>query len=64
MPSGVGSGNPHQYSCLGTYGQRSLAGYSPWGRKESDVTEHSIHIKNSNIFVITLLISSVSSIKD
>ena len=21
-------------------GQRSLAGYSPWGRKESDVTEH------------------------
>ena len=23
-----------------SYGQRSLAGYSPWGRKESDVTEH------------------------
>ena len=21
-------------------GQRSLAGYSPWGRKEQDVTEH------------------------
>ena len=21
------------------YGQRSLAGYSPWGRKESDTTE-------------------------
>jgi len=21
------------------YGQRSLAGYSPWGHKESDVTE-------------------------
>ena len=22
-----------------TYGQRSLVGYSPWGRKESDMTE-------------------------
>ena len=32
--------NPLQYSCLGKYhGERSLAGYSPWGRKESDMTE-------------------------
>ena len=23
-----------------SYGQRSLAGYSPRGRKESDITEH------------------------
>ena len=23
-----------------SHGQRSLAGYSPWGRKESDTTEH------------------------
>ena len=22
------------------HGQRSLAGYSPWGHKESDMTEH------------------------
>ena len=22
------------------HGQRSLAGYSPWGQKESDMTEH------------------------
>ena len=29
---GVGNGNPLQYSCLGKFrGQRSLAGYSPWG---------------------------------
>ena len=29
-----------QYSCLeNPHGQRSLAGYSPWGRKESDTTE-------------------------
>ena len=33
-------GNPLQYSCLeNPYGQRSLVGYSPWGRKESDTTE-------------------------
>ena len=33
-------GNPLQYSCLDNpHGQRSLAGYSPWGHKESDTTE-------------------------
>ena len=32
--SGEGNGNPLQYSCLeNPHGQRSLAGYSPWGRK-------------------------------
>ena len=35
-----GHGNPLQYSCLeNPHGQRSLAGYSPWGCKESDMTE-------------------------
>ena len=34
-----GNGYPLQYSCLGNpHGQRSLVGYSPWGRKESDMT--------------------------
>ena len=38
---GGGKGNPLQYSCLeNLYGQRSLAGYSPWGRNESDMTEY------------------------
>ena len=33
-------GNPLQYSCLESpRGQRSLAGYSPWGHKELDTTE-------------------------
>ena len=37
---GRGHGNPLQYSCLeNPHGQRSLVGYSPWGRKESDTTE-------------------------
>ena len=36
---GGGQGNPLQYSCLeNPHGQRSLAGYSPWGPKESDMT--------------------------
>ena len=39
-PPGGGHGNPLQYSCLeNPHGQRSLAGYSPWGRKELDMTE-------------------------
>ena len=38
--SGGGRGNPFQCSCLeNPHGQRSLAGYSPRGRKESDTTE-------------------------
>ena len=36
---GGGRGNPLQYSCLeNPHGQRSLAGYTPWGHKESDTT--------------------------
>ena len=36
---GGGHGNPLQDSCLeNPHGQRSLVGYSPWGRKESDTT--------------------------
>ena len=34
-----GRGNPHQYSSGKSHGQRSLAGYSPWGHKELDTTE-------------------------
>ena len=34
--SGEGNGNPLHYSCLKN--QRSLAGYSPWGGKKSDMT--------------------------
>ena len=39
-PPGGGHGNPLQSSCLeNPHGQRSLAGYRPWGRTESDTTE-------------------------
>jgi len=37
---GGGYGNPFQYSCLeNPHGQKCLAGYSPWGHKELDMTE-------------------------
>ena len=39
-PLGGGHGRPLQYSCLeNPHGQRSLAGYSAWGCKESDMNE-------------------------
>ena len=43
--SGEGNGNPIQYSCL-RHGQRSLAGCSPQGHKELDMTEqlHYFHL--------------------
>ena len=37
---GGGQGNRLQYFCPeDPHGQRSLVGYSPWGRKELDTTE-------------------------
>ena len=34
IQQGEGNGNPLQYSCLEkSHGQRSLAGYNPWGCK-------------------------------
>ena len=39
---GRGHGNPLEYSCLeNPHGQRSLAGYRPWGHRESDMTGQS-----------------------
>ena len=41
---GRGHGNPLHNSCLeSSHGQRSLVGYSPRGRKESDTTEATEH---------------------
>ena len=39
--TGGGNGNPTPVFLLGkTCGRRSLAGYSPWGRRELDTIEH------------------------
>ena len=41
---GGGQGNPLQYFCLeNPHEQRSLAVYSSWGHKESDMTEATQH---------------------
>ena len=38
---GEGHGNPPQYSCLeNPMDQRSLVGYSPWGRTKFNTAEH------------------------
>ena len=47
LPGG-GHDNPLQGSCLeNPHGQRSLAGYSPWGCKESSTTEQQSTAQNS-----------------
>ena len=34
-----------------SHGQRSLAGYSPWDHKESDMTEGTKHVCRSDIYI-------------
>ena len=46
------NGNPLQYSCLDNPIQRSLAGYSPWGCKGSDMTEQLNHPEVSPVLHI------------
>ena len=36
---GGGNGNHSIFLCGKSQGQRSQVGYSPWGRKELDITE-------------------------
>ena len=41
---GEENGTPLYYSCLGNpMDRRAWRGYSPWGHKESDATEHAQH---------------------
>ena len=50
-----GNGNPLQYSCLEkSQGQRSLEGYSPWGRKESDAER--LSAASSPTFTVPVLV--------
>ena len=54
-PAGGGHGNPLQYFCLeNPHGQRSLAGYSPWGHKELDTTEQ-LNMKLPEISLASLM---------
>ena len=43
-----GNSHPLHCSCLGkSHGQRSLVGYSPWGHRESDMTEQLSTVKGT-----------------
>ena len=45
---GGGQDDPLQYSCLeNLHGERNPAGYSPWGCKESDTTEHIYTVRHT-----------------
>ena len=45
-----GHGNPPQYSCLeNPHGERRLAGYSPQGRKQWDMTERLSTAQHSTV---------------
>ena len=53
--SGEGNGNPLQYSSPeNPHGQRCLEGYSPWGHKESDMTEQlsTYNFSRSHIYAL------------
>ena len=53
---GEGNGYPLQYSCLeNPHGQRSLAGYGPWGHKELDMTEQLIWYPNRAFLVVQIM---------
>ena len=61
---GKGHGNPLQYTFLeNPHGQRSLAGCSPWGCKELDMTEATKHsTQHSLILTLEKEIATHSSI--
>ena len=40
------------------HGQRSLVGYSPWGRKEADTTKRTGH-GHANRFISTIFLDSM-----
>ena len=38
-----------------SHGQRSLAGYSPWGHKKSDMTEQLSRAHSTTLFLATIM---------
>ena len=53
---GEGNGTPLQYYCLEeSHGQRSLVGYSLWGRKELDTTERLHFTSHTNKVILKIL---------
>ena len=54
--SGIGNGNPLQYSYLEDSMDKGMAGYSPRDLKESDTTEllSSVRLMNLTVFTFSL----------
>ena len=62
---GEGTSKPLQYSCLGKpHGQRSLAGYSAWDRKELDMTEQLTHTQSWSSIHICLNLELPDYLRD
>ena len=58
---GGGHGNPCQYCCLeNPHGQRSLAGYSPRGHKDLDMTER-LSMTHSILYLMILVTCPINS---
>ena len=57
-------GNPLQDACLeNPHGQRSLAGYSPQGGKESDTTEETSHTPDFEVEAINIFVLHTQKLK-
>ena len=68
-PLDKGNGNPLQYPCLEkSHGRRNLVGDSPWGRKESAMTEHlpffflSLLVSETLLFLIIWFLNSLGDL--
>ena len=44
------------------HGHRNLAGYSPWGHKESDMTEQLTHTHSGDLGCMCLTLTLLSSV--
>ena len=58
---GEGNGHPLHTIAWKSHGQRSLIGYSLWGRKESDTTER-LHFTSLHIVIVPILLHFLLSI--
>ena len=60
---GEGNGNPLQFSCpKNPHGQRSLVGHTPWGCKESGMTERLSTAQHVQHISMSLFATHMSSL--
>ena len=59
---GIGTSNPPVFLLGKFHGQRILVGYSPWGRKKSDATEHAHTYTHTHAFLSLVILFCMKSI--